>query len=180
MQQAAPVEETTPRSERAWVNAANMRGRLPRRVGALAGLVGSVAIIAVITAVIVATGNGLFTAPRVIASVVFGANVSGVLPVIVGTIIHLFTGTALGFIFAAIMPPIYRTMWMVAGLIYGMLAFAVSTMVVLPLITQMATNTADNVFVLLIAHMVYGFILGIAGSTYGLWWKLPKSVSRED
>ncbi len=166
-------------TESVWMDSANMHGRLPRRVGAIAGLAGSLGIIAVITAVIVATGNSLFTAPRMIASVVFGSSVTGVLPVIVGTVIHLFTGTALGFIFAALMPPIYRTMWMVAGLIYGMIAFAVSTLVVLPLVSQMLTSSADNVFVLLVAHMVYGFILGIAGSTYGLWWELPDSVAKQ-
>ncbi len=179
MRDTAPTKRINTHTESVWIDEANMHGRLPRRVGAIAGLVGSLGIIAVITAIIVATGNGLFTAPRIIASVVFGENVTGALPVIVGTVIHLFTGTALGFIFAALMPPIYRTMWMVAGLIYGMLAFAVSTLVVLPIISQMLTSSADNVFVLLVAHMVYGFILGIAGSTYGLWWKLPEPIAKQ-
>ena len=179
MQDVAPTDQTNIHTETAWMDSANMHGRLPRRVGAVAGLIGSIGIIAVVTAVIVATGNGLFTAPRMIASVVFGANVMGIMPIIVGTLIHLFTGTALGFIFAALMPPIYRTMWMVAGLIYGMIAFAVSTLVVLPLVSQMLTSSADNVFVLLIAHMVYGFILGITGSTYGLWWELPQRITKK-
>lgn len=161
------------------IDARNMRGSLPRRVGAVAGFAGSLGIIVVVTILVVATGNDLFTAPLVIASVLYGEQISGFVPVLVGTSIHLLTGTLLGFGFAAIMPGIHRTMWMVAGLIYGMGAFVVSSLVVLPLINPVVMTNETNAFVFLLAHVVYGFILGIAGSTHGLWWDLPKAIQKD-
>lgn len=174
MQEQLNVNATPIRSSAEWVESQNMRGALPRRVGALSGFVGSLGIIAIVTLIVAITGNDLFTAPRVIASVIYGEEVSGFFPVVVGTGIHLITGTVLGLVFAIIMPPIYRTMWMVAGLIFGFLAFIVSALVVLPLIDPVVMASEANYFVLLVAHMVYGFALGIVGSTYGLWWDLPE------
>ncbi len=174
MQNQLDAQGTPIQSSAQWVQAANMQGSLPRRVGAIAGFAGSLGIIAIVTFIVALTGNDLFTAPRIIASVIYGENVSGFFPVVIGTGIHLVTGTVLGFIFAAIMPRIYRTMWMVAGLMFGFVAFIASALIVLPVIDPVVMTSSANYFVLLVAHMVYGFILGIAGSTYGLWWDLPE------
>ncbi len=151
----------------------NMAGALPRRVGAVAGLFGSVGIVVAITAVVVATGNSIFTAPRVISEIVFGSGMTGAVSVVLGTGINLILGTVLGYIFAALMPPIHRTMWMVAGLLYGILAFIGSSVIVLPIIAPDVMAVSVNWFVLLLGNMVYGFILGVAGSTYGIWWNVP-------
>ncbi|MEL6148503.1 MAG: hypothetical protein AAFV33_04485 [Chloroflexota bacterium] len=161
------------------IDVRNMRGSLPRRVGAISGLAGSLGIMVVVTILVVATGNDLFTAPLVIASVLYGEPITGFVPVLVGTGVHLLTGTVLGFIFAAVMPGIHRTMWMVAGLIYGMGAFVVSSLIVLPLINPVVMTDQTNAFVFLLAHVIYGFILGIVGSTHGIWWDLPKPLQKD-
>jgi hypothetical protein len=171
--------ETKSKTSQAWIEENNMIGNLSRRAGAFAGFVGAVGIIAVVTVIVVLTGNSLFTAPRMIAGVIFGENVSGFMPVVIGTGIHLITGTVLGYIFAAVMPNIYRTMWMVAGLIYGLVAFAASALVVLPIVDPIMVEGTANYFVLLVAHVVYGFILGIAGATHGMWWELPARFRAE-
>jgi hypothetical protein len=179
MQNTTSPETDHVQSSQTRLAAENMAGALPRRVGAVAGLFGSIGIVIAITAVIVATGNGLFTAPRVIASVIFGSNMTGVFPVIAGTIINLVLGTVLGYVFAVIMPPIHRTMWMVAGLLYGILAFIGSSVILLPILAPDVMADSVNWFVLLLGNMVYGFILGVAGSTYGIWWKVPARFLNE-
>ncbi len=146
-----------------------MRITLPTRAGMIAGFAGALAVIAVVTAVVVAVGEGLFTAPRVIASAIYGNMVTGFLPVVVGTLIHLVTGTLLGAGFAQVMPRVYRTLWMVAGIFYGIAAWIVSSVVVLPIIAPAVLSEA-NYAVLLMAHIAYGAILGALAATYGLWW----------
>jgi hypothetical protein len=151
--------------------ARNMLGKkLPVRIGALSGLAGSIAIIVVVTAILLANGIELFAAPQLIASVMLGAGAEGVLAIFLGTVIHLFTGTALGVIFALVMPPIYRVFWIVGGMIYGIGAFLFSALVILPFFTPDVMAAQASVGVLLIAHVVYGFFLGTMGGTYGLFW----------
>lgn len=162
MQESIKVSSGT--STKAMV-ANDLNGRLSRRDGAVAGLIGAVIMMAVIGGIVLATGYSLFTAPVAIASIVFGEGASGMFPIVVGTIIHLATGTALGYLFAALMPSIHRTMWLVAGLIYGILAWGFSTVVILPLLSQSAVPT-DTFGPLLIAHVLYGFTLGVAGNVY--------------
>lgn len=159
------------------IDVENMRGQLSLREGAFSGFVGALGIILVVTAIIVSNGYSWFLAPRLIASAIYGSEVMGFMPILLGTAIHLVTGTLLGVAFAFVMPPIYRTMWMVAGLIFGIAAWGASTLLILPIIApgmlDVAGGTADR-GVLLIAHVVYGFILGMAGATNGMWWQLPK------
>lgn len=179
MQKTVQADTEQVKTSQQWVEANNMQGSLSRRAGAFAGFVGAIGIIAVVTIIVVATGNGLFTAPRLIAGVIYGENVSGLMPVVVGTGIHLVMGTVLGYIFAAIMPNIYRIMWMVAGLIYGLIAFAASALVILPIVDPGMVDGSANYFVLLVAHVVYGFVLGIAGATHGMFWELPERFRAE-
>jgi len=152
--------------------ARNMNGqKLPIRIGALSGFVGALAIIVVVTALLLANGVELFAAPRLIASVMIGAdNMGGPLPVFLGTVVHLVTGTVLGVVFALVMPPIYRVFWIVGGMIYGIGAFLFSALVVLPFFTPDVMAAQTSVGVLLTAHVVYGFILGTLGGTYGMFW----------
>lgn len=153
------------------VNARGMEGqKLPLSLGGVIGFVGALVIIAVVTVILVANGIALFTAPNIIASVLMGEGASGLFAVTLGTTIHLVVGTGLGIVFALLMPPIYRVMWIVAGMVYGMLAFMFSALVVLPFFTPGYDAAANTVGVLLIAHVMYGFVLGVLGGTYGMYW----------
>lgn len=142
---------------------------LPVPVGAAAGFGGALATMIVIGLILIASGQGIFTAARMIASVVMGESAqTGILSVLIGTGIHLTTGTVLGAVFAWLMPRTYRTIWLVAGLIYGFVAWLIAYFVVLsPLFPFVrSTNTA---YALLLAHVIYGALLGIIGARYGLW-----------
>lgn len=153
----------------------NYESKLPVRAGVIAGFAGSLAIMVVVAGILVVGGRDIWTAARLIATVVYGPDAAtGALPIIVGTVIHLITGSALGAIFARIVPCLPRGFWIVVGLLYGVAAWGVSSFVVLPVIAPPMIAADTNIYVLLIAHVVYGFAIGIAGASYGLWWRLPK------
>lgn len=153
---------------------ANYESKLPVRAGLVAGVVGSLSIMVIVTALLVITGRDIWTAARLIATVVYGPDAAaGVMPIVVGTIIHLVMGGVLGAIFGRIVPCLPRGFWLVPGLMYGIAAWGVSSFVVLPVIAPPMIQADANINVLLLAHVVYGFTLGLAGATYGLWWHLP-------
>ncbi|MEO0560633.1 MAG: hypothetical protein AAF125_00865 [Chloroflexota bacterium] len=162
---------TTAKTSQASMMERGMAGqRLPLRIGALSGFAGSLGIIAIVTVLLVVNNVELFAAPRLIASVMLGTDTAGAFPIFLGTVVHLITGTALGALFAAVMPPIYRVIWIVAGMIYGILAALFSMFVVLPLFVPNIMAAQASIGLLIIGHVVYGFVLGTLGGTYGLYW----------
>jgi hypothetical protein len=149
--------------------------------GLIAGLAGSIAIIVVITGVLLVTGRDIGTAARLIATFVYGPDPgTGVGPIIVGTVLHLLTGAVFGAIFARVVPSLPRSVFIIAGLIYGILTWFVSSYAILPIVAPLMVAADVNVGVLLIAHVVYGFTLGIVAATYGLWWRIPKPLPTSD
>jgi hypothetical protein len=162
----------------------NYESKLPVRAGLLAGLTGALSIMVVVAALLVLAGRDIWTAARLIAVVVYGPDAAvGSAPIVVGTLIHLLTGSALGAIFAWVLPCMPHNIWVVAGLIYGIAAWLVSTFIVLPIVAPLMIAADTNVNVLLLAHLIYGFVLGVAGATYNLWWTLParlQSASRDN
>ena len=182
---------TQPQTRQADLIQRGIRGeRLPITIGALSGLISALVVIVVMTVILVANGVGGFTTPRVIASVLMGSNTTGLDAVSLGTLIHLATGTILGVVFALLMPPIHRVMWIVAGMIYGIAAFMASALVVLPMFTPGYRAAAATIGVLLTVHVMYGAILGLLGGTYNLYWgprpnlessqTTPRRIWRED
>ncbi len=156
----------------------NYESRFPIQASFLAGLGGALSIMVVVTGILLLSGNDIWTAVRLIATSVYGPEAgNGFTPILVGTILHLVTGTVLGSLFARIMPQGPRGMFIMAGIAYGVVAWAVSTFMILPIIAPLLVATNVNISVLLIAHISYGFTLGLAGAGYGLWWKLPANMT---
>ena len=156
---------------------ANYESKLPVRAGLLAGLAGALSIMVVVAAILVLSGQDIWTAARLIAVVVYGPDAAiGLAPIVVGTAIHLLMGSVLGTVFARVLPCMPRNIWVVAGLLYGIVAWLVSTFLVLPIVAPPMIAADANVNVLLLAHVVYGLVLGVAGATYNLWWTLPASL----
>lgn len=146
--------------------------------GLIAGFVSSLSIIVIITVFLVITGNDILTAVRLIASVVIDPNAAGWQPVVIGTLFHLLTGTLLGAGFALIMPHMPPNIFVVVGLIYGILTWGVVALIVLPVIAPTLVATNANVTVLLFAHIAYGFVLGTAAAIIEVLWMLPKASAR--
>ena len=145
--------------------------------GMLAGFIASLSIVGVVTAILVVTGNDIWTAVRLIATSVYGQQAAiGWLPIVAGTILHLVTGTFFGAVFASLVPRMPANIYVVAGLIYGLLTWVVMALLILPLVAPLLVATNINVAVLLLAHVVYGFVLGIAGGIIELLWAIPKTA----
>lgn len=148
----------------------NYFSELPIPVGAFAGFMGSIAIMAVVGIVAIVTGTDVWLSPRYIGSALLGAAAwEGVAGIVVGTIIHLVSGVVYGAIFAFIMPKMPRAFWSVAGVLFG-LAIWVIAAVGLPMFLNAEAGgiTSIQYFTgLIIAHVTYGLFLGVAGSLYG-------------
>lgn len=156
---------------------ANYESKLPVHAGLLAGVVGALSIMLVVAALLVLSGRDIWTAARLIAVVVYGPDAAeGIAPIVVGTTIHILMGSVLGTIFASVLPCMPRSIWVVAGLMYGIIAWMVSTFIVLPIVAPPMIAADANFNVLLLAHVIYGLILGVAGATYRLWWMLPMTL----
>lgn len=147
---------------------ANYFSELPVRIGAFAGLMGSVTIIAILAGLTVSGGEDVWTAPRAIASAFLGEGAAtGFFPVILGTIVHLISGTMYGALFAYVTPRMPRAFWVVTGMMFGV-AIWVIALIGLPVFIEPVQISETTYFnVLLISHIVFGLVLGIAGALYG-------------
>ena len=147
----------------------NYYSQLPLPFGAIFGVVGSLLIMGIIGALSVASGEGLWLSPRIIASALLGDSAaSGALPVILGTMIHLASGAMYGLLFARLMPRMPRPFWMVAGLVYGISIWLIAY-IALPIVVEPIDIDDVTYFnVLLLSHLLYGFYLGVAGGLFGL------------
>lgn len=146
----------------------NYFSKLPVRFGTFAGVMGSIAIMAVIGLFAIATGQDIWAAPRIIASAFLGeAAYTGILGIIVGTIIHLASGAMYGAIFAFIMPRMPRAFWSVAGLLFGLLVWVIAWIGLPFLINPVGISETTYLSALIISHATFGIFLGIAGSFYG-------------
>ena len=151
-------------------NPANYYSELSMRVGALAGVIGSIAIILVITPLAIGAGLDAMLSPRVIASVLLGeAAATGFLAVILGTLMHLVAGGAYGALFATVMPRMPRAFWFVAGILFGVAIWAIAAVAVPPFIPFDGLGIEPTLYfsALIISHVTYGIVLGLAGSFYG-------------
>ncbi len=148
--------------------------------GLLAGFISALSIIVVVTAGLVLTGSDIWTAARLIATSLFGDTAGGGwLAVILGTLIHLLTGTLFGGLFAAFVPRLPANVYVVAGILYGLLVWIVMGLVVLPVSARLLVASSGNLIMLLFAHVIYGFVLGIAAGVIELMVAKPKAAISE-
>lgn len=142
---------------------------LPLRTGIIAGIVGSVGIIVVIGLLALATGRDPFLSPQVISSVILGASAfdGGILPTIVGTIMHFGAGAIYGAIFALVVPKMPRGFWFVAGLVYAMLIWGIAALALPLLLPPNEIPPLDYTNAQIVSHLTYGITLGVAGAYFG-------------
>lgn len=143
---------------------------IPATIGLVSGIIGSLAIVIVVTTVVVATGGDTWLAPRIIASSLMGSGAeSGAGAVILGTLIHVVTGSVYGLLFAMVMPKMPRPFWIVAGLLFGVATWVLSLAIFGALINPIGISIGVYMGVLLLAHVVFGLVLGLTGATYKVW-----------
>ena len=159
----------------------NYESKLSVRAGLIAGIAGSLSIMVVVAGILVLNGRDIFAAARLIATVVYGPDAAfGVAPIIVGTLVHLITGGTFGAVLARFIPCLPRAFWIVVGLMYGIVVWLISSFIILPVVAPPMIAADANNNILLLAHVVYGLVLGVAGATYQLWWNLPEWLQPPD
>ena len=136
--------------------------------GAVAGVIGGVAMVLFLVTFMVATGRfaleplqlfgGTFYGPRALSPA------AGFGPVIWGLALHLAVAAALGIVFSLVVSgdadPIVVT---TSGIVYGLLAWLLLTFLVLPFVDPMMSRSlADFPFAWFAAHVPYGATLALA------------------
>lgn len=150
---------------------ANYFARLPISFGIIFGLVGALLIMGVIAILTLAGSEDLGRSPRIIASIFLGENATtGLLPVVLGTVIHLMSGAMYGAIFAVVMSRLHvpRPLWILVGLLYGVAIWVIAAFGLPMLVQTFDVNSATYFSVLLISHILFGLTLGFAGAFNGL------------
>ncbi len=82
------------------------------------------------------------------------------LGVVLGLMGHMMNSALLGLLFATLIAPRLRSLGgqIAAGVIYGVVIFGVTWLVILPLVDPVMLNL--NAFVFLLGHMMWGVALG--------------------
>jgi uncharacterized YccA/Bax inhibitor family protein len=137
--------------------------------GALAGLIGGLAMALVAALISLAQRQDIWREAKAIATVVLGAQAVAqpgfaVRPVLIGTLIHLITAMLLGAIFGIVIRrwlqlPSDFGIPVVAGLAYGLLIWLIAYFVALPLADPRLLESYAPAFV--VQHIVYGSVTGL-------------------
>ena len=116
---------------------------------------------------IIPNGAGFWSAPVYIAATIF-RNLQSVarpvpfdaLGVVAGLMGHMMNSVIFGLIFAFVIAPRFKSLvvqW-VAGMVYGMVVFAMMWFVIVPLVDPVMLNL--NAVVFLLGHLMWGVALG--------------------
>jgi hypothetical protein len=139
--------------------------------GAVAGLIGGVAMALVGVMIALATGTDIWQAPKLIANAIGGTpNVSPGFeagPVLLGSLMHLLTAALFGALFGIVFRRTFNLpssfgIPLVSGLIYGLGIWFVDYFMVLPMLNPGLSAVYSPAFV--IQNLTYGVVLGIAYS----------------
>ncbi len=164
----SPSNGKTPSSAR---SATSALPDIPGLGGAIAGIVGGLAMIVVAAMLSISLGHDIWQEPRQIATIFYGpaalAPGAGFAPVIAGTIVHFAISAALGAIFGIVSRRMLRLpsdygVPVVAGLIYGLLVWMVAFFAFLPVFIPALLDTYAPSFI--IQNLVYGAVTGLVYS----------------
>ncbi len=140
-------------------------------VGLVGGLAGAVAIMIILAMMAPSAGFSVWASPSVIASIILRDNAEvDALSVIVGTVMHLGIGATFGMIFSWVAPRLTATYpyWIVIGLIYGVIIWAVGILILPSIVDADGIDTETYFLALIIANMLYGLVVGLVGLLYEL------------
>jgi len=140
--------------------------------GALAGLIGGMAMALVAALISFVQHQDIWHEPKAIASVVLGAQAVAqagfaAVPVLIGTLIHLISAMLLGALFGIVTRrwlqlPSDFGIPLLAGLSYGLLVWLVAYFVALPVVDPWLLDSYAPAFI--VQHIVYGTVTGLCYS----------------
>lgn len=140
-------------------------GSFPHRpygAGALAGLIAGIVMAIVSMIVAATTGAGASMPLRGIAAALFGVDalVGGRGILLVGLMIHLAVSVVAGLVFAGIVGNVRTGVAFGAGIVYGIIIWAVNTFGILPAINPiMSARLAMMPGPWFVFHLIYGGML---------------------
>jgi hypothetical protein len=160
------------------------------RWGAIAGLIGGIAMAMIMMITTAALGMGLLAPVYLIAATFHSswATAQGlqIAPLLVGLMVHMVNSIIFGAIFAIVLRALFQRSFgavaaAVAGMVWGILLFAVMTYGVLPQLDAAMAHaiTASSALLTwwLVSHLMFGVALGaIVGATVG---KAASPLARE-
>jgi uncharacterized membrane protein YagU involved in acid resistance len=134
----------------------------PYAAGALAGLIAGIVMIVISMIVAAGTGAGATMPLRLIAAALFGVDalVGGMGILLVGLIMHLAFSAVAGVVFAGIVGNVRTGVAFGAGIVYGIIIWAVNTLGILPATDPtMSARSALMPGWWFVFHLIYGGML---------------------
>jgi hypothetical protein len=163
-------------SMRATIGDRNESIALPTWTGLLAGLLGTAIILILVMGAMIVRNTNVWTAAHDTLAAILGVDyVPDTFQILVGSLVHLLMSAALGVVFAAVPCCFPRNFWIVAGLIYGMATGLIACITLNVLKMVFGLTGSVNYFLVMWFNILYGFLYGLAATTYDLKWK---SVTR--
>jgi len=127
--------------------------------GAVGGFLGGLAMALLAMTVSASLGRGFFMPMRLVAAIAFGPDaMGGVVPIVVGILIHLAMATALGVLFAWAIGG-FRPNLMAWSIAYAVLVWLLAQFFALPLANPIMAAQMPPLLWLL-CHVAYGAVLG--------------------
>jgi hypothetical protein len=145
------------------------------RTGVIGGLIGSIAMAMVMMVVTAVKGMGLFKPLYLIAATFHQpwAMQTGFAlgPALVGVMLHMMLSIIFGLVFVVGLAMVARSavgssQWIIAGMAWGVIVLLVNQYIVLPIVDPaMATATSGLLFWWVVAHLMFGLVLGAVAAT---------------
>lgn len=137
-------------------------------LGLVSGLVAGILIWVLMLIVTAIHGPSLWAFPKWVADAIYGDSWLGfnLQEVVTGTLLHLLVSAILGILFYVTLVPFLPTMRLLvsAGVVWGLLAWVVLTLMVLNSVDPVMAQEVPNV-AWLCMHILFGLTLGyLAGS----------------
>jgi hypothetical protein len=145
------------------------------RTGVIGGLVGGIAMAMIMMVVTAVKGMGFFKPVYLIAATfhqTWAMQTGFALgPALVGAMLHMMLSIIFVLVFVAVLAMVARTgagapLWVIAGMVWGVIVLVVNQYIVLPIVDPaMATATNGLLFWWVVAHLMYGLVLGAIAAT---------------
>ena len=151
------------------------RAAVPVARGVIGGLIGGIAMAMIMMVVTAVKGMG-FLKPLYLIAATFHqpwAMQTGFAlgPVLVGAMLHMMLSVVFGLVFVVVLAMVTRSgaaapLWVIAGMVWGVTVLVVNQNIVLPIVDPaMATATNGLLFWWVVAHLMFGLVLGASAAT---------------
>lgn len=148
------------------------------RGGVMGGLVGGIVMAMIMMVITAVKGMGFLTPLYMIAATFHQpwAMAQGlrIVPLLVGAMFHMFNSAIYGLIFALLLGVVARgsglgtTVWVIAGMVWGLVLLVINQFLILPIVDPAMTKAISSMMVWeVLLHLMYGLVLGALAAAWG-------------